>query len=410
MNRISTSHRDWFLSCLRSRNDFAGHYWERLWGELWMPVNKVRTFLISLLIAVGCGVVAAPATLAREREWQPQRTGVFVVGTLKWKHSDVFGSFPQKNRRDAQLVDFFRQQGVPANQLIYLQDAQATTQRVKTSFPAFLSRAQEGDLLFFFYCGHGYRSDDERTTFFATYDAGENVEGWSTESVVGSIEKYFKGSQALLTADSCYSGSLAEQARRASRRISYASLTSASADELSTENWTFTEMLLAGLTGKAFADSNEDGQITLGEVAEGVKQDMAFAEEQGAAFVAKGSLGLNTVLAEAKPRSSPDVSRRVEVKSEGDWYKARIIDARAGRFKVHYYGWDDSDDEWILPGQIRKSKSEAYGDDTMVEVNWQGQWYSAQILKVDRGSHLIHYVGYDDSWDEWVSARRIRRR
>jgi hypothetical protein len=89
-------------------------------------------------------------------------------------------------------------------------------------------------------------------------------------------------------------------------------------------------MLLAGLTGKAFADINDDGQITLGEVAEGVKQDMAFAEEQGAAFVAKGDLGLNTVLAEAKPRSSPDVSRRVEVKSEGDWYKARIIDARAG--------------------------------------------------------------------------------
>lgn len=384
-----------------------------------MLVNRVRTLFVSLLFVVGCGLTAAPAALAQGRDWQPQRTWVFVVGTLKWKHSDVFNSFPQKNRRDAQLVDFFRQQGVPADQMVYLQDAQATTQRVKTSFAAFLSRAREGDLLFFFYCGHGYRSDDERTTFFATYDAGEDVEGWSTESVVRAVDKYFKGSRALLTADSCYSGSLAEQTRRTGRRISYATLTSADADELSTENWTFTEMLLAGLTGKAFADINDDGQITLGEVAEGVKEDMAFAEEQGTAFVAKGSLGPDTVLAEAQRKSSPEVSRRVEVKSEGEWYKARIIDARAGRLKVHYYGWEDSDDEWIVPGQIRRSVrkpqgeaygSEAYGVGTEVEVNWHGQWYSAQVLKVERNSHLIHYDGYDDSWDEWVSDKRIRRR
>jgi len=191
-------------------------------------------------------------------------------------------------------------------------------------------------------------------------------------------------------------------------------LISADADELSTENWTFTEMLLAGLTGKAFADINDDGQITLGEVAEGVKEDMAFAEQQGTAFVAKGSLGPDTVLAEAQQKSSPEVSRRVEVKSEGEWYKARIIDARAGRLKVHYYGWEDSDDEWIVPGQIRRSirnsKGDAYGVGTEVEVNWHGQWYSAQVLKVERNSHLIHYAGYDDSWDEWVSDKRIRRR
>ncbi len=175
-----------------------------------MLFKNFRALFFTLLIILSFGLLAGPAVFAQERDWQPQRTWVFIVGTLKWKHSDVLGSFPQKNRRDAQLVDFFRQQGVHADQLVYLQDAQATTRRVK----------------------------------------------------------------------SCYSGSLAQQTRGMNRRVSYAALTSASADELSTESWTFTEMLLAGLRGKAFADINGDGRVTLGEPAEDVNEDMAFAEEQ----------------------------------------------------------------------------------------------------------------------------------
>ena len=375
-----------------------------------MLVKNVRTLCLTLLIVLGGSLFAGPAAFGQERDWQPQKTWVFIVGTLKWKHSDMFGSFPQKNRRDAQLVDFFRRQGVPANQLVYLQDAQATTRRVKASFSDFLSRAREGDLLFFYYCGHGYKSDDERTTFFATYDASDDVEGWSTESIVSDVETYFKGSRAFLTADACYSGSLAEQARRMNHQVSYAALTSSSASELSTENWTFTEMLLAGLTGKAFADIDGDGRITLKELAEGVSEDMVFAEEQQSSFVTTGKFLPGTVLAAAGRKSNPEISRRVEVKSEGDWYKARIIDARAASLKVHYYGWEDSDDEWVRLNQIRDLSSVQYGVGTTVEVNWKGQWYSAQILKVEGGTNLVHYVGYDNGWDEWVGAKRIRRR
>src|SRR6266851_9688545 len=360
---------------------------------------------LALFVLLGCGFFFGSNAIAQTRDWQPQRTWVFVVGTLQWKHRDMFDSFPQKNRRDAQLVEFFRQQGVPSQQLVYLQDAQATTRQVKTAFAAFLAKAREGDLLFFYYCGHGYKSDDERTTYFATYDASDDVPGWSTDSIVRDIEKYFKGSRAFLTADSCYSGSLAEQARRMRRQSSYASLTSASASELSTENWTFTEMLLAGLRGKAFADINGDGRVTLGELAEDVNADMVFAEEQQSEFVATGKFPPGTVMAVAPQRSNPEISRRVEVKSEGAWYKARIIDARAGRFRAHYFGWEDSDDEWVLRNQIRNSKILKYAWDATVKANWQDQWDSAEVLdEVERRAHLIHYVGYDDSWDEWVSV------
>lgn len=270
----------------------------------------------------------------------------------------MFESFPQTNRRDAQLVNFFKQQGVPREQLVYLQDARATTRQVKNSFAAFLAQANEGDLLFVYYCGHGYKSEDGRTTYFATYDAGETVPGWSTESIVKDIEKYFKGAKAFLTSDSCYSGSLGQQARRFGHRVSYACLTAASAGELSTGNWTFTETLLGGLSGKPFADLNSDGQITLSELAEDVKQDMAFAEQQSSSFATTGNFSPETVLAQAGRKSNPEVSKRVEVRSEGQWWKAKVIDYRGGAFHVHYYGYEDSDDEWVRLSQIREPGAE----------------------------------------------------
>jgi Caspase domain len=307
-----------------------------------------------LFVVSGAGLSAGPNAIVQTRDWQPQQTWVFVVGTLQWQHREMFDSFPKKNRRDAQLVEYFRRQGVPEEQTVYLQDAQATTQQVKSAFTTFLTRAREGDFLFVYYCGHGYKSDDGDTTYFATYDAGDHTPGWSTDSIVRNIEKHFKGSRAFLTADCCYSGSLAEQARRLSQRVSFACLTSSSASELSTGNWTFTEMLVAGLSGKAFADLNGDGVITLSELAEDVKQDMSFAEEQSSSFTTTGSFLRDTVLARATPRLNPEVSKRVEVKSDGRWWKARVIDARGPVFRVHYYGFEDSDDEWVRLSQIRE--------------------------------------------------------
>ncbi len=368
-------------------------------------LRSFRTFSITVLIIVaGALSQAAPAT----RDWQPHKTWVFVVGVLKCQHRDMFDSFPQKNRRDAQLVEYFRQQGVPEEQIIFLQDEQATSRRVHNAFPTLLAKARPDDLLFFYYTGHGYKSDDARTTYFATYDAGDNVDGWATDSIVRDIEQNFRGSRALLVADTCYSGSLATQTQRIGRRVSFASLTSSSSSQESTENWTFTEMLLAGFQGRSFADINGDGQVTLSELAEDIKQDMAFAEGQRSVFVTTGNFPPAMLIGPAQNKINPQISRRVEVRSDGNWYKARIVDVRGGRYHVHYYGWEDSDDEWVTAAQIRNLKTVEYAVGASVEVSWQGQWYAAKVLKNERGVHLIHYIGYDEGWDEWVSDKRIR--
>jgi hypothetical protein len=376
---------------------------------------------LALLIIFG-SLFGQSAANARDRDWQPQHTWVFVVGILQWEHKDYFDSFPQKNRRDAQLVEYFRQQGVPAPQLVFLKDSQATSRGVRNAFTAFLSQAGPDDLLFFYYTGHGYKSDDERTAYFATYDAGADVEGWPTDSIVRDIEKYFKGSRALLTADTCFSGSLAQNARDFGRRVSYATLASATANQTSTENWTFTEMLLAGLRGKSFADINGDGEVTLSELAEDIKADMAFAEDQRAVFLTTGNFQPDMELAAAQRKIDPLISSRLEVRSEGDWYKARVIDARGQSYRVHYFGYEDSDDEWVnerqlrMPNNLPSAKnsndwrwSNEFRPGANVEVSSHGQWYTAKILDGQDGRHLVHFVGYDDVCNEWVNDKRIRR-
>ena len=43
-----------------------------------------------------------------------------------------------------------------------------------------------------------------------------------------------------------------------------------------------------------------------------------------------------------------------------------------------------------------------------VEVEWNGKWYKATVLEVKNNSYKIHYDGYASSWDETVTASRIR--
>jgi hypothetical protein len=309
-----------------------------------------RVLITSLFLAYSLG--SWSITFGQQRDWEPKRTWVFIVGILKWKDSETFKSFPQENRRDAQLAEFFRGSGVPANQLVFLRDEQATIRRVRTEFSEMLSQTREGDFLFVYFTGHGYKSEDERETLFATYDAGEHVPGWSTRSIVRDLNWGFRGSGVLLTADCCYSGALVRDARSLNSQISYACLTSATADQESTENWTFTEMLLSSLRGTSYVDLNGDRQVSLGELAESARRDMKFAEDQESSFASRG-FPTDMVLAEANESVNPAIGRRVIVRSEGDLYKGRIIGVRGSRYLVRYFGYDDSYNEWVSQRQIR---------------------------------------------------------
>lgn len=315
-------------------------------------MSRRLPILILLLIATLTTLGAS----ADEIRWRPQKTWVLVVGTLEWKDSEAFPPFPKKNRRDAQLVRFFRQKGVPSSHLVYLADAHATTSRAKAALARMLAQSASGDLLFFYFTGHGYQSDDGKKTFFATYDVSDGRAGWPVDAIVETIARKFRGERVILAADCCYSGALVDRVRRTVSRQSFACFASSTSKESSTGNWTFTEMLLAGLQGRPFADLNRDGRVTLGEIARGVRDDMRFAEEQASASIFTGLFGADTSIAAAPVNADLTIGRRVEVKADGDWYKARIVDAKNGHYRVHFYGYEDSDDEWLGPRALGKTR------------------------------------------------------
>src|SRR5262249_40266232 len=144
-------------------------------------------------------------------DWDAEKTSVFVAGLLEWQHADIWSSFPecQKDRRDRQLVEYFRDAGVPDDRTAYLCDSQATKNHIQRAFVKLLDETREGDLLVFYFCGHGSRDEDTGKTYFANYDAGDsNDSAWSVSSIFAAIEKHFHGNRALLLADCCHSGAL----------------------------------------------------------------------------------------------------------------------------------------------------------------------------------------------------------
>src|SRR5947207_5845095 len=362
-----------------------------------------RLLFVLLLVQLFPRVVSA-----KDLDWQPPKTWVFVVGVLSWKHAETYGSFPVKNRRDNALVDFFKQSGVPESQIVYLQDKQATQQRIDSAFTEQLKKLRADDLLIVYYAGHGSKSDDGNDVYLASYDAGDDdVDGWSVNSIPGEINGS-KCSRVLWLIDCCYSGQAGLAITRQSKGPAYACVTSSAASESSTEHWTFTEALLDSLRGAAYVDLNHDGTITLQEFAAHVEADMSQAEEQLSTFATTKGFDAEMVLAHAKPLAHPRIGERAKAKDEhGDWYTCRIVDARDEKFKIHFIGYEDDEDAWVAPEDLKPIKPTQYAAGSEVEVVWKKRWYPATILQVKSGIHLIHYTDYDSKWDEWVPTKRI---
>ena len=103
-----------------------------------MKCNRLPRYLALSPAVVFAFALACRGDLqaAPKLDWKPAKTWVFCVGLLEWQHPDLWSSFPecQKDRRDEQLVKYFRDAGVPDDQITYLQDAEATRSRIEQEF------------------------------------------------------------------------------------------------------------------------------------------------------------------------------------------------------------------------------------------------------------------------------------
>jgi hypothetical protein len=96
----------------------------------------------------------------------------------------------------------------------------------------------------------------------------------------------------------------------------------------------------------------------------------------------------------------------------GKIWDAKVLRTEGDFHFITYPGWPSYWDEWVLSDRIAagETPSEPPAAAGSIEVEWRGRWYPAAILKRAGSRTLIHYAGYDASWDEWVPPARIRKR
>jgi hypothetical protein len=301
------------------------------------------------------------------------------------------------------MLDELKRCGVPASQITFIKDKGATLKEVQKSFQSFLAKAPADATLWFYFAGHGSKNK-AGTGQFVLYD-----DDWSIPTVLSSIERYFPGETALLFADCCYSGSMGMESMLRAGRVSCGVLTSSLSSALSTGEWTFTECLVAALRGEVRVDADGDGTISLLELARYAEREMAMNDGQLSTFAASNGFDPAFVLREGKKKENPRIGEYVEAKSkDGKFYLGRIDKADATSYWIKWVGYPETQNEWVSFANTREYKPKQYAPGTKMQVEWEKKWYSAEVLTGRLGMHLIHYDGFEDFWDEWVSTERIK--
>ena len=338
----------------------------------------------------------------------PVSTHVFSIGVLSYAHNDLFPSFPAAGRRDDVLVDAFVARGVLPSSIVRVRDAEATRAGILTQLDAMLARLPSTADLVVYFAGHGFRDTDGRT-YFAAFDTGEEASsGVSHEELLSSVGA--RANRVLFLIDCCYSGALGELVLATQPNARFAVLASSLASEISTGAWTFTDAVIEALHGAAVCDTDHDGRITLADVANYAESELAFADGQLATYVRTAGFPSEFLLGPAGVLPFARFGENVEVAWRNRWWPAKIVDRVGEGFLVHYVGFEQDADEVVSLDRIRPFAPLTHEVGTSVQVRWHGEWFPAVVTQARLGLHRVHYDGFSDAWDEWVSRPRIRLR
>jgi RNA binding activity-knot of a chromodomain/Caspase domain len=374
----------------------------------------MKTLLSALLMA---GIVAG-ATARGETQWQPGRTYVMVASITAWPASAGLASFTG-TRRDADLVEQFKAAGVPSGNIVFLKDSAATQAGMRKTLQALAAKSGPEDTLVFCFAGHGGR---EVLYCYDYDDKRPDDTVFHMNEIYPILEKSWKGNRLFLIGDCCCSGSLRSVLRQFEKQrpdVRVATLGSATASNLSTGNWTFTEGLIRIFAGDSLVDRDHDGRITITEAERFLHDQMKYKEDQLASLTLSASFEKDFVIrAVAKDRPVHDLPGPYKVgdvldarDSEGKWYASEIIDGKpsAGSYKIHYCGWDDNWDEWVDSSRLRPIVKPKLNVGQHYEVLWEKKWYPATITKtVEDYFYFVHYEGYQGDDDEWITPERAR--
>jgi hypothetical protein len=349
------------------------------------------------------------------KSWEPEKTHALIVGVLEWQDEGLV-PYPKENRQDRALEAQLIADGVPAQNIIFIEDKAATLDSMVAALSEIALKSHH--TLIFYYAGHGMREGN--TTFFANYDVDTKRKaetGFSMNDLGSILQKRWKGERLLLFADCCHSGALATVVKLyEGSDVRAACITSVVASNVSTERWTFTESLIKVFAGDWVVDANKNCSITFSEADTFIQQEMHYRENQLTYAVATSIFESDFVFRKcgicdiAKFPDSPwKLMQYVECEWEGKWWIAQIIDIRDNEWKVHYINYDESWDEWVDGSRLRKPVGLDVKPGDRIEVEWEGTWWKAEVVEIKGDFAFIHYDGYGSEWDEWVTRERMRK-
>jgi hypothetical protein len=370
-------------------------------------------------------VILLAARFGWAEEFEPARTHAVLIGVLEWKHA--LTAFPKMNRKDVELRDVLIRRGVPKENIKLLLDSEATLRNIRAAVDKSLGGAEPGSTLIIYYAGHGWPVAGGDYCL-ANYDAdGKTAQSaWSMNELGTTLAKDFRGKQVFLWADCCFSGGMQVVVDAlAKRQVAALSLTSAGMANASTRNWTFSQSIIDSLRGEPIVDANGDKRVTLAELRSEVGEAMKHREGQAYGFKASGmeESFVFAKVAGARLRGQSQtfpIGSYVEASGGGRRHYGRVVAADEIHVTVEFYDYSEKRTVKFAAADVVPSQriaKEATLFDVGVKpdclVEWQGAWFPAKLLKqtaADSGEprYRIHYLGYDDSWDEWVESNRIR--
>lgn len=209
--------------------------------------------------------------------WCYNNTYAVIVCIADYKNDAVINDLPYTLNNARAIYNFLTSKeggSIPAKNICYLTDAQATREGIISYAKAMFSKAKEGDRVIFYFGGHGGEG------FFAPYDFDGFIESTVFYSDIKSIFRCAKCNTKLLFLDCCYAGSVKDvkshskdsgklKDRTSSNNLNIAVMSASKADEVSWQSseldmGVFTYYLIKGLGGAANRDGNS--HITIQEL------------------------------------------------------------------------------------------------------------------------------------------------
>lgn len=382
------------------------------------PVFALILFLLfAQSIAAYSGNLKTDA-MARIQEktvvWQPADTLVLLVGVLSWQDKSL-STFVDTNRYDQKLYETLLKRGVKRNNIIFLKDEQARLANIKDNLQNLANKSNEKSVFFFYYAGHGDPAEDGKDAYFLNYDcATANLASTSLHlsNLAEVLKKEFKGKKVILAADCCYSGYLNQVADELEKaNINTLVMSSASANNESTGEWTFTRSLDEILSGRPlFKDAGAELSASFAQ--DYIRYNMTYAEAQLANHYQTKGFPKKFILAKKQQgydKNKPYLGQIKLTKYEGNYCKVRIIDQEGDNCKILFAGFDPNWEEWRNYSELKDIVYKNYPVNSKIMVEWNKKWYKATVLKTNGVFHFVHYNDFESNWDEWVTSNRMKK-